>query len=200
MIDDLVLNAMQEVDDLLKDIKSRDIKDVKMHEVINVKSKLKKLNEEDEEDEETSLVFNIGDTVKVKSLNKTGKVTRVQKDAYFVSLNGMNIKVKSTDLVPHVLQEEKKEKKKSSGGTMKYVAMELNIIGMHVDESLILVDKYLDSCALVHHKSVRIIHGHGTGALRGAVHEYLKKCKYVESFRLGGPGEGGVGATVVTLK
>ena len=200
MIDDLVLNAMQEVDDLLKDIKSRDIKDVKMHEVINVKTKLNKLNEEDEEDDESSLVFNIGDTVKVKSLNKTGKVTRVQKDSYFVSLNGMNIKVKSNDLIPHALQQEKKEKKKSSGGTMKYVAMELNIIGMHVDESLILVDKYLDSCALVHHKSVRIIHGHGTGALRGAVHEYLKKCKYVESFRLGGPGEGGVGATVVTLK
>jgi DNA mismatch repair protein MutS2 len=112
----------------------------------------------------------------------------------------MNINVKANDLIPHTLQVEKKEKKKSTGGSMKYVAMELNIIGMHVDEGLILVDKYLDSCALVHHKSVRIIHGHGTGALRSAVHEYLKKCKYVESFRLGGPGEGGVGATVVTLK
>ncbi|MBQ9730954.1 MAG: endonuclease MutS2 [Bacilli bacterium] len=200
MIDDMVLDAMQEVDELLKDIKARDIKDVKMHEAINIKSKLKKINEVDEEDEESSLVFNVGDSVKVKSLNKTGKVTRVSKDHCFVSLNGMNIKVKSNDLMPFALQEEKKEKKKSTGGSMKYVAMELNIIGMHVDESLILVDKYLDSCALVHHKSVRIIHGHGTGALRGAVHEYLKKCKYVESFRLGGPGEGGVGATVVTLK
>jgi DNA mismatch repair protein MutS2 len=171
-----------------------------MHEAINIKSKLKKINEEDEENEESNLTFNIGDSVKVKSLNKTGKVTRVQKDAYFVSVNGMNIKVKSTDLIPHQIVEEKKEKKKSSGGTMKYVAMELNIIGEHVDEALILVDKYLDNCSVVHHKSVRIIHGHGTGALRNAVHEYLKKCKYVESFRLGGPGEGGVGATVVTLK
>ena len=200
MVDDLVLNAMQEVDDLLKEVKSRDIKDVKMHEVINIKSKLKHMNDIDEDDEEAIHSFNIGDTVKVKSLNKTGKVTRVQKDAYFVSLNGMNIKVKANDLIPHTLQVEKKEKKKSTGGSMKYVAMELNIIGMHVDEGLILVDKYLDSCALVHHKSVRIIHGHGTGALRSAVHEYLKKCKYVESFRLGGPGEGGVGATVVTLR
>ena len=171
-----------------------------MHEVINIKSKLKHLNDVEEDDEETSLSFNVGDTVKVKSLNKTGKITRVQKDSYFVSLNGMNINVKANDLIPHTLQVEKKEKKKSTGGSMKYVAMELNIIGMHVDEGLILVDKYLDSCALVHHKSVRIIHGHGTGALRSAVHEYLKKCKYVESFRLGGPGEGGVGATVVTLK
>jgi DNA mismatch repair protein MutS2 len=46
----------------------------------------------------------------------------------------------------------------------------------------------------------RLIHGHGTGALRSAIHQYLKSNKYVESYRVGGQGEGGVGATVVTFK
>ena len=47
---------------------------------------------------------------------------------------------------------------------------------------------------------VRLVHGHGTGALRNAIHKYLKQCKHVDSFRLGGEGEGGMGATVVSLK
>ena len=50
------------------------------------------------------------------------------------------------------------------------------------------------------HKTIRIVHGAGTGALRSAVHKYLKSKSYVAEFRLGGAGEGGVGATVVTFK
>ena len=50
--------------------------------------------------------------------------------------------------------------------------------------------KYLDDALLANVPSVRIIHGHGTGALRSAVHDKLKKTKFVESYRLGGGGEG----------
>ncbi len=62
------------------------------------------------------------------------------------------------------------------------------------------VDKYLDDALMVHLPSVRIIHGHGSGALRSAVHNYLKSKSFVKEFRLGGQGEGGSGATVVTLQ
>ena len=51
-----------------------------------------------------------------------------------------------------------------------------------------------------HVYSVRIIHGNGTGALRNGIHQYLKRDSKVEAYRLGGQGEGGMGATVVTLK
>ena len=71
---------------------------------------------------------------------------------------------------------------------------------MHVDEALAVVDKYLDNALLNKASSVRIIHGMGTGALRKAVHAYLKRNVNVESFRMGAQGEGGLGATVVELK
>ena len=78
--------------------------------------------------------------------------------------------------------------------------LECNVIGMHVDEALAVVDKYLDNALLNKASSVRIIHGMGTGALRKAVHAYLKRNVNVESFRMGAQGEGGLGATVVELK
>ncbi|MCF0112724.1 MAG: Smr/MutS family protein, partial [Bacilli bacterium] len=77
---------------------------------------------------------------------------------------------------------------------------ELNVIGMHVDETLRAVDQYLDKCRLKGFERVRIIHGYGSGALRSAIHNYLKNKPWVKKFELGGEFEGGHGATVVTLK
>jgi len=78
--------------------------------------------------------------------------------------------------------------------------MELNIIGLRVEEALPLVDKYLDDCIRSRLNNVRVVHGHGTGALRAAVHQALKMNPQVSTYRLGGQGEGGVGATVVSFK
>ena len=62
------------------------------------------------------------------------------------------------------------------------------------------LDKYLDDAYLSHLSSVRIVHGKGTGALRAAVHNYLRKVKYVKSYRLGEYGEGDAGVTIVEFK
>ena len=78
--------------------------------------------------------------------------------------------------------------------------MSANLIGMRVEEALIQLRNYLDAALLVRYPQVTIIHGFGTGALRKAVHEYLKTCKFVEEFKLGGFNEGGSGATLVKLK
>ena len=62
------------------------------------------------------------------------------------------------------------------------------------------MDKYLDDAYIAHMKSVRIVHGKGTGALRKGVHNYLKRQKHVASFRLGEFGEGDAGVTIVEFK
>ena len=62
------------------------------------------------------------------------------------------------------------------------------------------MEKYLDDAYLAHMTQVTVIHGRGTGALRTAVHNRLKKLKYVKSYRLGEFGEGDMGVTIVTFK
>ena len=78
--------------------------------------------------------------------------------------------------------------------------LELNLIGMRVEEGLQALDHYLDQ-AIVHKAiSVRIIHGMGTGKLRAAIWNDLKKRSTIKSFQAGGPQEGGLGATIVNFK
>ena len=80
------------------------------------------------------------------------------------------------------------------------ISPEINLIGMRVDEAMGILDKYLDDAYLAHLPQVTIIHGRGTGALKNAVHSYLKRTKYVKDFRLGGMGEGDYGVTIVEFK
>ena len=80
------------------------------------------------------------------------------------------------------------------------VGLSINIIGQHVDEALKNVEKYLDDCRLKNLKQVKIIHGLGSGALRKAVQDYLKKCNFVASFKSGDQFDGGFGVTQVNLK
>ena len=80
------------------------------------------------------------------------------------------------------------------------VPTEVNLIGMTVDEAMPVMEKYLDDAYLAHMPSVRVVHGRGTGALKNAVHQRLRKLKYVKEFRLGEFGEGDSGVTIVTFK
>ena len=80
------------------------------------------------------------------------------------------------------------------------VSLELDVRGQLPEEALDNVDKYLDDCMMAGVSEVSIVHGKGTGALRKAVHEMLKRNKAVKSFRLGRYGEGEAGVTVVELK
>ena len=77
---------------------------------------------------------------------------------------------------------------------------EINIIGETVADGIEALDKYLDNCKMANLKIVRVVHGKGTGKLRQGVHDYLKKSKYVKSFRIASIGEGDYGVTIVELK
>lgn len=80
------------------------------------------------------------------------------------------------------------------------ISMELNLIGNTTDEAIPKLEKYLDDAYLSHLESVRIVHGKGTGALRNAVWNQLKRIKYVKSYKLAEYGEGDSGVTIVTFK
>jgi len=84
--------------------------------------------------------------------------------------------------------------------TARAIAAELMLIGRTTDEARDLVEKYLDDAFMAGLANVRLIHGKGTGALRKAVRGVLSDHPLVESFRDGGPAEGGAGATVAEMK
>ena len=83
--------------------------------------------------------------------------------------------------------------------TGQSVPATLDLRGARVDEALEALDRYLDRAALAGAKRVTIVHGHGSGALRDAVREVLNTHPLVQSWRPGERGEGGDGASVVTL-
>lgn len=153
--------------------------------------------------------FHIGDRVHVASLNLDGTVHTLpnQKGELNVAIGIMNYNVNMSDLtIIEEASEMRKLKQKSSGiGKLKMsktasISPEINLIGMTSDEAIMTLDKYLDDAFLSHISPVRIVHGKGSGILRNAVHNYLKRQKHVKSFRLGSFGEGDYGVTIVEFK
>ena len=113
----------------------------------------------------------------------------------FSNLSLLNNKYKTT-------QEKTSRKGNISLNNTKAMttSTEINIIGETVADGIEALDKYLDNCKMANLKIVRVVHGKGTGKLRQGVHDYLKKSKYVKSFRIASIGEGDYGVTIVELK
>lgn len=150
----------------------------------------------------------IGDTVKVLSMNLTGTVHTLpnEKGDLYVQMGILRSLVNIKDLVLIEDTPALGNKKKSTGaGKIKMsksasVSTEINLIGKTTDEAIALLDKYLDDAYIAHMPSVRIVHGKGTGALRNAVHNHLKRLKNIKSYRLGEFGEGDAGVTIAEFK
>lgn len=150
----------------------------------------------------------IGADVRILSLNSAGTVSTLPNDKgdIFVQAGLLRTKVNIRDLelIKQPKPEKNKTKNTGSGriGMSKAATMhqEVNLIGMTVDQAMPVMEKYLDDAYLAHMTQVTVIHGRGTGALRTAVHNRLKKLKYVKSYRLGEFGEGDMGVTIVTFK
>ena len=151
--------------------------------------------------------LHIGDRVRVLSLNLEGTVSTLPnpKGDLFVQMGILRSQVNINDL-EYIGEAENLQKGMTTGGgklrmsKSAAVSTEINLIGMTVDEAIAHLDKYLDDAYLAHVPNVRIVHGKGTGALRTAVHQYLKRYKHVKSFRLGTFGEGDAGVTIAEFK
>ena len=150
----------------------------------------------------------VGSDVRILPLNSVGTVSTLpnERGELFVQAGLLRTKVKLSDIELIKQPKNKPEPKKKSGsGQIRMdkasnIHQEVNLIGMTVDEAMIVLGKYLDDAYLAHLSQVTVIHGRGTGALRKAVHSHLKRTKYVKSFRLGEFGEGDMGVTIVEFR
>ena len=144
----------------------------------------------------------IGDTVELLKLGTKASVIAINKDGtYQLQAGILKLNAKKDEI--YLLENENPYKVKGgrpahSGREMKLQAMsnEVDLRGMDAVEAICVLDNYLDSAMRANLGTVRIIHGKGTGVLRKAVQDALKKNKYVKKFRLGVYGEGEDGVTI----
>lgn len=152
--------------------------------------------------------FKIGDRVRVLNMGAEGTVSTLPngKGDLFVQMGILRsqVNIRNLEIIdePVIISDNLT---KTSTGKIKMnksftISTEINLIGMTTDEAIAHLDKYLDDAYLSHLPSVRIVHGKGTGALRTAVQNHLKRCKYIKSYRTGAYGEGEAGVTIAEFK
>ena len=157
-----------------------------------------------QEEKKSARPLRAGDTVQIKTMGVRAQVLSVSKDGT-VSLKAgiMTVTAKEDELL--LLEEAKPLKQETApvqgtGSRLMHVPTEIDLSGMESIEAVLTAERYLDSAAMAKLKTVTIIHGKGTGALRDAVRKMLKTNKLVKSWRQGLYGEGEAGVTVVELK
>lgn len=152
--------------------------------------------------------LHIGDSVRVLSMNLKGTVSTLPnaKGDLFVQMGILRsqVNLRDLELIPDIETAQPHQRTTGTGkikmSKSSSVGIEINLLGKTTDEAIAELDKYLDDAYISHMPSVRVVHGKGTGALRKAVHNYLRRQKIVDTFRLGEFGEGDAGVTIVTFK
>ncbi len=152
--------------------------------------------------------FHIGDAVRVLSMGVNGTVSTLpnSKGDLFVQMGILRsqLNIRDLELIDETVITGPSISR-SSAGKIKMsksasISPEINLIGKMVDEAISELDKYLDDAYLAHLTQVRVVHGKGTGALRKAVHEHLRRMRNVKEYHLGEYGEGDAGVTIVIFR
>ncbi|HZH91454.1 MAG TPA: Smr/MutS family protein [Pyrinomonadaceae bacterium] len=160
-----------------------------------------------------------GDTVRMRTLGKTGIVERIAGADAEIRIGHVRLREKLTNLELMERAPQGKQEGARGGSQLERMAAasartadvrlsrskdepaaEINLIGRTTDEAVDAVDKFLDEAYLNGIARIRIIHGHGTGALRRAVADFLRSHAHVETYAAAPPDQGGAGATLVELK
>ena len=148
----------------------------------------------------------VGDTVELLKLGTKANVIAINKDGTLQLQAGI-LKMTAAQDEVYLLENENPYKEKGarpkhSGREMKLSAMptEVDLRGMDAIEAVCVLERYLDEAMRANLTQVRIIHGKGTGTLRAAVQQALKKNKFVKQFRLGQYGEGEDGVTIAEFR
>lgn len=207
---EILLQAKQDANDIIKEMEHSKNDSKKLNTLRNkLGNKLSETNNNDDEIinnspiDEAEIVPNT--IVYIPSFNKNGTILSYPNQDKKVNVQIDNIKTnlhisKLSKMQSKNQPSTNTEVKKNSNFIPKKVETELNIIGMNIEESIFLVDKFLDNSVINKLENVRIVHGKGTGTLGKGIQNYLKTHPHVKSFRYGTYGEGEMGVTVVSLK
>ena len=208
---EIVELALAESDDILKNLHSKS--QLKPHEIIEAKAKLKKLAPEKVDLSKNKVLQKakkkrapkIGDDIIVLSYGQRGTLTNQLKDGRWeaqVGLIKMTLEEKEFDLVQAQQETPVKKKQvnvvKRAGG--KGPQARLDLRGKRYEEAMEALDAFIDQALLNNMAQVDIIHGIGTGVIREGVTKYLQRNKQVKSFGYAPQNAGGSGATIVTFK
>ncbi|WP_368234552.1 endonuclease MutS2 [Anaerotruncus rubiinfantis] len=207
---------LDELEELRKQKDSEDFKERIAQTKISFKADMRKLQDladpvtrKNPENYVPQRPLKRGDTVRLISLNKEGILLSAPDGQGFVNVQAGIIKTKVHQSEVRLVDNKDKRvtlnnsSVNTRGVTSKAkreVKTEVDLRGMTVGEALMELDRYLDGAVLSGVTTVTIIHGKGTGALRAAVQEHLKKHRSVKRFRMGVYGEGESGVTVAELK
>ena len=208
---EIVELALAESDDILKNLHRKS--QLKPHEIIEAKAKLKKLAPEKVDLSKNKVLQKakkkrapkIGDDIIVLSYGQRGTLTNQLKDGRWeaqVGLIKMTLEDKEFDLVQ--AQQEAPVKKKQVNVVKRAVGKapqaRLDLRGKRYEEAMEALDAFIDQALLNNMAQVDIIHGIGTGVIREGVTKYLQRNKQVKSFGYAPQNAGGSGATIVTFK
>lgn len=149
----------------------------------------------------------VGDMVHVRSLATDGRVVQLSaKGKVVVDMEGIRVQTDPADLIAAQGRSAAKASTRKNETRIRpkklrsrQVPLELNVLGMTVNEALRRVEEYLDQLLLADIRKARILHGKGTGALRDAVQSYLGSCRFVSEYGFAPPNLGGDGVTELEI-
>lgn len=207
---ELLGDYLDEADELIEELKECIKKgdEQALFEARKLRKKISDIQIDDEKPQKTYKKLDgklaVGDNVYIKSLDNTGEILSIneKKKECRVKVGIMTTNIKLSECERILINNIKEPVKVtvSKEFSNKAFSFELNLIGQRVDEAISNLDLYLSDAVMHNCSEVRIVHGKGLGILKDAVHEYLRKSPYVDTYRLGKYGEGDNGVTIVTLK
>lgn len=210
----ILLDAKEEANDIIKEMTSISKSSNNLKNADLLRSKLNKdikninITKVDKNFSENSL--DISEAVPktevfIKSLGKNGTIisypSKSNEVQVQVGILKMNIAISDLEKISKPSSNSKPLQSTYSNITKtRNISSEINVIGMNVEDANFVIDQFLDDASMAKLKTIRIVHGKGTGKLREGIHRFLKKNTHVKSFRIGTYGEGEMGVTVVELK
>ncbi len=199
---DIILEkARNDSKELIKKLDEMKSNEIKEHQIAQLKNEASNLKIKKEVKKEVQ-TFEVGELVLIDEYDRTGTIKSIKNNKHIIKIGNIEMSFKAEELskTKKIEQPKVTKKKVYTPKMTKTAKIELDLRGYRYEEVAYTIDKFIDDALLSGLNQINIIHGFGSGAVRNATQEYLKKCPYVDKTRFGGEFEGGNGVTVVYLK